>query len=235
MKHDINLLQKKKATQYSGKKLGTILLIVLLLGGLLFAGIKLPIKLLDDAQIRLTALDEQIADQTAIDQKMTEKTQKNAILQQELTQLETLTATRQDVAKYMAAVEASLPTSATITYISLEENTMSISGIVPRDDVLATFALRLRETQVFSSVFVSSSTTPEENSSTAFTISALLPTPLSDATEVTDGSDSEDKAGGGSDSQDDGSGGGSNDDALIADDGANTVASTDVAQNGGTN
>jgi hypothetical protein len=157
------------------------------------------------------------------------------MLQQELSQLETLTATRQDVSKYVAAVEASLPTSATITYLNLEENTMSIGGIVPRDDVLATFALRLRETQVFSSVFVTSSTTPEENSSTAFVISALLPAPLSDATEVTDGSDSTDKAGGGSDSQDDGSGGGSNDDALIAEDGANTVASTDVAQNGGTN
>ncbi|NLT97954.1 MAG: hypothetical protein GXW96_07390, partial [Christensenellaceae bacterium] len=157
MKHDINLLQKKKPTQYSGKKLCIVLLAVLLFGGLLFIGIRLPEKALKNAQIRLADLNQQIANQTAVEQQLTEKTQKNAMLQQELAQLEVLSATRQDIARYVEAVEASLPTSATVTHLNLEGNRMTVNGIVQRADTLATFALRLRETQAFSSVFITSS------------------------------------------------------------------------------
>lgn len=233
MKHDINLLQKKKATQYSGKKLGMVLLIGLLLIGLLFAGIQLPKKALNDAQIRLTALNDQVTNQTAIEQELAEKKQKNAMLQQQLSQLEVLSATREDAAKYLKAVEASLPTSASVTYLSLEENRMTVSGIVQRADALATFALRLRETGAFASVFITSSITPGSNAAISFVVTALLPTPLSDAAGVTDGSDS---AGKPDKSPDEGSKGGSNnDDALIADGGANKVAAADGANSGEAN
>jgi len=234
MKHDINLLQKKKPTQYSGKKLGIVLLAVLLFGGLLFIGIRLPEKALKNAQIRLADLNQQIANQTAVEQQLTEKTQKNAMLQQELAQLEVLSATRQDIARYVEAVEASLPTSATVTHLNLEGNRMTVNGIVQRADTLATFALRLRETQAFSSVFITSSVTPEPNAPTTFVVTALLPTPLSDEAGVTDGSDSPGQS---EESPDQGGQGGSfNDDsALIADGGANTVATVDSAQSGEAN
>ena len=234
MKHDINLLQKKKPTQYSGKKLGIVLLVVLLLGGLLFIGIRLPERALKDAQIRLADLNQQIANQTAIEQQLTEKTQKNAMLQQQLAQLEVLSATRQDVARYVEAVEASLPTSASVTHLSLEGNRMTVSGIVQRADALATFALRLRETQAFSSVFVTSSVTPEPNAPTTFVVTALLPTPLSSEAGVTDGSDSPGKP---EESPDQGGpDGGNNDDgALIADGGSSTVAAADSANSGEAN
>mgnify|MGYP000878131863 CR=1 FL=1 len=233
MKHDINLLQKKKPTQYSGKKLGIALLVVLLLGGLLFAGIQLPERALKDAQIRLADLNQQIANQTAIEQQLTEKTQKNAMLQQQLVQLEVLSVTRQDVARYVKAVEASLPTSATVTHLSLEGNRMTVNGIVQRADALATFALRLRETQAFASVFVTSSVTPEPNAPTSFVVTALLPTPLSDEAGVTGGSDIP----GQPDDRPDQSQGGSNEDdgALIADGDANTVAAADSATSGEAN
>lgn len=234
MKHDINLLQKKKAPQYSGKKLGMVLLIGLLLIGLLLAGIQLPNRALKDAQLRLADLNQQIANQTAIEQQLAEKTQKNAMLQQELSQLEVLSATREDAAKYVEAVETSLPTSASVTYLNLEGNKMTVSGIAQRADALATFALRLRETQVFASVFITSSVTPEPNAPTSFVVTALLPTPLSDAAGVTDGSGSAGKA---EDSPDEGSKGGSSndDDALIAEGGSSTVAAADGARSGEAN
>jgi len=233
MKHDINLLQKKKPTQYSGKKLGIVLLAVLLFGGLLFIGIRLPEKALKNAQIRLADLNQQIANQTAVEQQLTEKTQKNAMLQQELAQLEVLSATRQDIARYVEAVEASLPTSATVTHLNLEGNRMTVNGIVQRADTLATFALRLRETQAFSSVFITSSVTPEPNAPTTFAVTALLPTPLSGEAGVTDGSDRPSQS---EESPDQGGQGGSNeDDALIAEGGANTVAAVDSAESGEAN
>jgi len=233
MKHDINLLQKKKPTQYSGKKLGIALLVVLLFGGLLFIGIRLPEKALKDARMRLADLNQQIANQTAIEKQLTEKTQKNAMLQQQLAQLEVLSATRQDVARYVEAVETSLPTSATVTYLSLEGNRMTVSGTVQRADALATFALRLRETQAFASVFITSSVTSEPNAPTSFVVTALLPTPLSDEAGVTGGSDIP----GQPDDRPDQSQGGSNEDdgALIADGDANTVAAADSATSGEAN
>jgi Tfp pilus assembly protein PilN len=238
MKHDINLLQKKKATQYSSKKLGTLLLIVVLFAALIYGGIALPTSSLSNAQIRLVDLNKQVSDQSEVNQELAQKTQHNAELQEALKQLETLSATRQDVAKYMEAVESSLPTSAAITSIQMSENTMSVTGTAPRDEVLATFALRLRETKVFSSVFVTSSTNPDGDNLIVFLVRAVLPTPLSNAAAVTDGSDGEDKSG-----NDSGNGSDSNDeenkpdsgDAIIADGGANTVASTDAAENGGVN
>jgi Tfp pilus assembly protein PilN len=242
MKHDINLLQRKKVAQYSGKKLGTVLLFVLLFAALLYAGITLPSNSLTSAQIRLADLNNQIADQSTIDQELTEKTQHNATLQEELKQLEALSVTRQDVAKYMEAVESSLPTSASIMSLTISDNAMTITGISPRDEVLATFALRLRQTQAFTSVFVASSTTTGTNSSTMFMISAVLPTPLSDTANVTDGSDSADqsnsddadKADSGDNSNDSGNKPDSGD-ATIAEGEADTVASVDSADNGEAN
>jgi hypothetical protein len=134
----------------------------------------------------------------------------------------------------MAAVESSLPTSATVTSITIKENALSITGVVPRDDVLATFALRLRQTNVFSSVFVVSSATV--GSTTLFSIKAVLPTPLSDTAEITDGSDPADQpADNGAGDQEGGGnngGGNNNGDAIIADGGSESVASVDGAQDG---
>ena len=188
MKHDINLLQKRKAAQYSSKKMGTILLVVLLFAALLYAGITLPSSMLASAQIKLTDLNGQLESQTQIEQELAQKTLQNATLQAQLQQLDSLSATKANVTSYLEAVESSLPTSARITSLTLSGNTMSIGGFVPRDEVLATFALRLRETGAFSDVFVANSTVVEEGKTNQFSLSAILPETMSSATEVTAGS-----------------------------------------------
>ena len=188
MKHDINLLQKRKAAQYSGKKLGTVLLIILLFAALLYAGIALPTNMLASAKIRLSDLDTELANQPAIDQELAEKTLQNATLQQTAKQLETLSDSKLDAAHYIEALETSLPTSAYITSIAMSDNLMSINGIVPRDEVLATFALRLRETGLFLDVYVTNSAVETEGKTTLFSLNATLPEYLGASPDVVDGS-----------------------------------------------
>jgi len=235
MKHDINLLQKRKATQYSGKKLGTVLLFALLFAALLYAGIALPSRSLQNAKIQLADLNNQIASQATVDQDLTQKTQRNAVLQEELTQLQALGSTRQDVEKYLGAVESSLPTSASIMALKISDSTMTITGVAPRDEVLATFALRLRETKAFSSVFVTSSTITGK--STLFSIKALLPATLNDTANVTDGSDSAKQSDSGSGNSDNsGQDNNKNDsDAIMANGGGETVASANSSDSGEAN
>ena len=188
MKHDINLLQKRKAVQYSGKKLGTVLLIILLFAALLYAGIALPSNMLASAKIRLSDLDAEVAAQPAIDQELAEKTLRNATLQQTAQQLESLNDSKLDAASYIEALETSLPTSAYITSITMSDNLMSINGVVPRDEVLATFALRLRETGLFLDVYVTSSAVATEGKTTLFSLNATLPEYLGASPDVVDGS-----------------------------------------------
>ena len=189
MKHDINLLQKRKAAQYSGKKLGTVLLIILLFAALLYAGIALPSNMLASAKIRLSDLDAELASQPAIDQELAEKTLKNATLQQTAMQLESLNDSKLDASHYIEALETSLPTSAYILSITMSDNLMSINGVVPRDEVLATFALRLRETGLFLDVYVTSSAVATEGKATLFSLNATLPEYLGASPDVVDGSD----------------------------------------------
>ncbi len=193
MKHDINLLQKRKAVQYSGKKLGTVLIFILLFAALLYAGITLPSNMLASAKIKLANLDSELVSQPAVDQEQAEKTLQNAMLQQAAKQLEYLNNTKMDATHYIEALETSLPTSAYIDSITTEVNQMIITGVVPRDEVLATFALRLRETGRFLDVYVNSSSVDKDGETTRFTLFATLPEPLGTSPEVIDGSNNTDE------------------------------------------
>lgn len=193
MKHDINLLQKRKAVQYSGKKLGTVLIFILLFAALLYAGITLPSNMLASAKIKLANLDSELVSQPAVDQEQAEKTLQNAMLQQAAKQLEYLNNTKMDATHYIEALETSLPTSAYIDSITTEVNQMIITGVVPRDEVLATFALRLRETGRFLDVYVNSSSVDKDGETTRFTLFATLPEPLGTSPEVIDGSNNIDE------------------------------------------
>ena len=189
MKNDINLLQKRKSKQYSGKKLATVLLIVAFFAALLYAGIALPSRMLAAAQLKSRYLENELMSQPAIEIELAEKTQYNATLMDQVAEIEVLSVAKSDVSQYLSAVEASLPTSARITFLNLSGNMLNISGIVTKDEVLATFALRLRETQLFQNVFISSSVLTNEDNSTLFTILATLPSSLSGSAIVLDGSD----------------------------------------------
>ncbi len=193
MKYDINLLQKRKAVQYSGKKLGTVLIFILLFAALLYAGIALPSNMLASAQIRLANLDTELVSQPAVDQEQAEKTLQNAMLQQAVKQLEDLNDSKTAATHYIEALETSLPTSAYIDGITMADNRMTINGVVPRDEVLATFALRLRETGLFLDVYVNSSAVENDGVTTRFMLIATLPKPLGTSPEVIDGSDKADE------------------------------------------
>jgi Tfp pilus assembly protein PilN len=189
MKNDINLLQKRKAKQYSGKKMATIFLFVALFAALLYAGIALPSRTLAAAQAKSRLLEEELTSQPAIEMELAEKTQYNAMLMDQVTGLKVLSDAKSDVSQYLAAVEASLPTSARISFLNLSGNMLNISGIVTKDEVLATFALRLRESQLFKDVFISSSVLTNEDNTTLFTITVTLPGSLSGSALVLDGSE----------------------------------------------
>ena len=189
MKNDINLLQKRKAKQYSGKKMATILLFVALFAALLYAGIALPSRTLAAAQAKSRLLEEELTSQPAIEMELAEKTQYNAMLMDQVTGLKVLSDAKSDVSQYLAAVEASLPTSARISFLNLSGNMLNISGVVTKDEVLATFALRLRESQLFKDVFISSSVLTNEDNTTLFTITVTLPGSLSGSALVLDGSE----------------------------------------------
>ena len=189
MKHDINLLQKRKPVQYSGKKLGVILLVVLLIGAALYAGIALPLNMLADAKSKLAALDAELSTESGIDQELTDKTNKNVALMQLVQQLQEINDNKENVLHYIEALEASLPTSAYISNLTMADNELTVNGIVPRDEVLATFALRLRETKLFSDVYVTTSTVLTEDKETSFQLIATLSEYLSTAPDIIDGSE----------------------------------------------
>ena len=189
MKNDINLLQKRKTKQYSGKKLATVLLIVALFAALLYAGIALPSRMLSAAQLKSRYLDDELVSQPAIEQELAEKTQYNATLMEQVAGLEVISDAKTDVSQYLEAVESSLPTSARITFLNLSDNIMNISGIAPRDEVLATFALRLQQTELFNDVFILNSVVPSEERTTVFTITVTLPGSLSGSALIMDGSE----------------------------------------------
>lgn len=189
MKHDINLLQKRKPVQYSGKKLGVILLVLLLIGAALYAGIALPLNMLADAKSKLAALDAELSAESGIDQELTDKTNKNVALIQLVQQLQDISDNKESVLHYIEALEASLPTSAYISNLTMADNELTVNGIVPRDEVLATFALRLRETKLFSDVYVTTSTVLTEDKETSFQLVATLPEYLNTAPDIIDGSE----------------------------------------------
>lgn len=192
MKNDINLLQKRKAKQYSGKKLGLVVLGIALFGALLYAGITLPSHTLSDAQLNLSELNNELLAQPAVEQELNEKMQLNATLSAQVTELQALSEARSDISLYLDTVENALPTSAYITSLTLSDNLMNISGVAPRDEVLATFALRLRESTVFKDVFINSSTVPDDSKNTVFTLTATLPKTLSGSSLIEDGSNDAD-------------------------------------------
>lgn len=186
MKHDINLLQKRKATQYSGKKLGIILLAVVLVAALVYAGIALPSGQLDNAKAALARLDEQLVDQQATQQELVLKQAYNTALAQQVTELQKVSEIRSSAADYLDCIEKSLPTDAVVTYLELKDRLLTLNGSVPNDEVLATFALRLKETALFESVQVLSSS--EIDDLTMFNIKLILPEALVSSIPVEDGS-----------------------------------------------
>jgi Tfp pilus assembly protein PilN len=187
MKNDINLLYKRKTKTYSNKKVLAIVLLLVLLAAGMYAGIALPSSALRVAKLKAAELENKLSTSSQTQQELTDKSLQNALLSLQLTELKAIDELRSDVTSYFEAIERAQPTEVAITNLSMSKRSMnisgSISGIPESDKIVATFCLRLREQNVFSNVYLSKTTT-EDNDICTFMVYATLPSPLDSETLI---------------------------------------------------
>jgi Tfp pilus assembly protein PilN len=191
MKNDINLFIKRKNTKNTKKIVAGVFIGVVLLAAFAAVGILLPMNNRVDAQAKLAGLEQQLQSFDFTEEDLLGNTERNAMLTQQLEELTRLHESRSDILAYLGDIENALPTSAQITYMSLTGNQLQITGTAPGDAEVATLSLHLRESDLFSSVFVSTSTLSEESDGTMFTLTAALPVSLSGEALVESGSETD--------------------------------------------
>ncbi len=181
MKNDINLLKHRKIAAGSGKKRSYVLFAILF-AVILLAGIVLPLRSLSSAKLKLYALESELMMTTVTQESLNLTMGQVAQLRSQLSDLQTLHASRSDILSYLSAIERSLPHTAELAQLTFSGNVLSISGTAPDDTTLAVFLLQLRNSGAFSNVFLSNSTSPSGQTKQAmFTLTATLPVPLSGA------------------------------------------------------
>jgi hypothetical protein len=187
MKNDINLLSKRKTKTYSSKKVFGIVLLLLLLVGGMYAGIALPSAALRVAKLEAAVLEGKLSASSQTQQGLTDKSQREALLALQLTELKAISEIRSDVSGYLGAVEKAQPSEITLSRLAISKKVMSISGYLTgldnSDEIIATFCLRLREQGVFSSVYLLNTTT-ETSGICTFSISVSLPSSLDSETLI---------------------------------------------------
>ncbi len=187
MKNDINLLSKRKTKAYSSKKiLGIVLLIIFLAGGM-YAGIALPSAALRAAKLEAALLEGKLSASSQTQQDLTDKSQRQALLALQLSELKAIDGIRTDVSEYLAAVEKAQPREITLSRLAVSKKIMSISGYLTGfdngDEIIATFCLRLREQGVFTSVYITNTTT-EKSGICTFSLAVVLPLSLDSETLI---------------------------------------------------
>ncbi|MBT3318907.1 MAG: PilN domain-containing protein [Clostridia bacterium] len=194
IKNDINLVFKRKTKQYSPKSLAITIVAVTVIGVGVFFGITLPTKNLAATKKAVTNLENEIAQYSALamssgeTDEMSEvpadltletvliiKSEKLSSLNEQLDGLKLISTAESNALAYIYAIEESIPGEINIGNLIMNGQTLEIIGISYDDTSLATFCLRLRETGMFTDVFVSTSMVrfPGEKSA-IFTISAEL-------------------------------------------------------------
>jgi Tfp pilus assembly protein PilN len=194
MKNDINLFVKRKNNKNAKKIVAGVLIGAAVLVVFVAAGILLPMSNRVNATIQLSGLEQQLQTFDFTEEDLIANTEKNELLTQQLDELTLLHESRSDILGYLDNIENALPTTAQITYMSLTGNQLQITGIAPGDAEVATLSLHLRESGLFSSVFVSTSTVSEESDKTMFSLTAALPVSLSGEALVEAGSENENES-----------------------------------------
>lgn len=186
MKNDINLLTIRKITGKDDKKL-TYVLFFILFAVVLAAGIILPSRARDEAEQKLKRLENALSKITITDGTFAETKNNATFAVNQRAQLEALYSSRSDILSYLSVIERSLPQSAVLTHIKFADNYVNISGIAPSDSILAAFCLKLRQSNVFTSVFVSSSSLLSDDTHSMFSLTATLHKSLSGGAAVEEG------------------------------------------------
>jgi len=177
MKNDINLLYRHDIKKESKSKYAVIILAVLVIIAAMYAGLALTSGEIAALKARAAELDSRLGSGASVQQQLADKTQQSRLLKLKVEEIMAIGDSKSAVKKYLAAVESSLPDSANITNLVFSEQTMNITGTAADDDVIATFCLKLRQTDMFGEVFIASSLVTDDGSA-AFNITAVLPANL---------------------------------------------------------
>ena len=181
MKNDINLLYKRKQKQYSSKKWAGIMLGVVFFAGALYFGITLPTNNLAATKVQVADLDSKLNENAGIEAQMLEKSVEFRSLEEQLAGLKLISTAKSDVTLYLETIEESVPVEAYITQMSMGDEALDILGVAQSDEILATFMLRLREKNLFSDLYVASTTVMfGTDTTTMFRLTGTLPVSLSD-------------------------------------------------------
>lgn len=194
IKNDINLIFRRKSKQYSPKSLAITIAAVTVIGIGAFFGITLPTNNLAATKKAVTNLENEIAQYSALSLSSDSsfdaetlpadvtletililKSERLSSLNEQLDGLKLISTAESNALAYIYAIEDSIPAEINIGSLTMRGQTLEMVGISENDTALATFCLRLRETAMFSDVFVSTTMVqlPEEKSA-IFTISAVL-------------------------------------------------------------
>ena len=188
MKNDINLLQKRKTQKYSAQKWAMILLGIALFAGAVYAGFTIPANVRTAAQLNLTELRGELLNTSGTDEDISALNSEYAQRKEQLDALTAIDAAKTDMGEYIDAIEASLPTTANISYLYAGDEVINLTGVAEDDDVIAAFCLHLRESGKFSQVFLVSSTL-SSNGTTSFSIHLTLPVTLDSSAVLPEATD----------------------------------------------
>ncbi|MGE5496202.1 MAG: PilN domain-containing protein [Burkholderiales bacterium] len=177
MKNDINLLYKRRIKTYSGKNIAIALLLIVVIAAGMYAGIAIPSGTISAMKIEAAQLDSHLSSSSETQQDLKDKTQREAVLSLQIAELEAIENSRLDIAKFLSAVEASLPTEANLSSLQFTDEAINLIGTANSDNDISTFCLRLKEQNVFKDVYITNSTS--DGQTLGFGITATLPSPLS--------------------------------------------------------
>lgn len=192
MKNDINLLTRRKIKSYSSKNVTVLLLIILLIGAIAYAGITLPSNARQAVRIKAAEVQKELAS-SAVDQKdIGDKSDLKAKLEMQLAELNALKESKADISNYVDVIERSRPSKIYISMLTTDSSTnLNLLGRADTDKTIAIFCLRLRQQNVFKKVFLSYSITDTKNKETTFAIVLTLPKTL-DSTTIIQGLEKKD-------------------------------------------
>ncbi len=157
MKNDINLLQKRKNQKFSGQKWAALILVIVLIAGAAYAGITIPSSLRFTAHLAAAKLNSDIQNATGQAGDLSELNSAYAQRKEQLDALATIDTSTSAISEYINAVEQACPTTVNLSLFNASGETIHINGTAASDEDIATFCLHLRETGIFSSVFLENS------------------------------------------------------------------------------
>lgn len=197
-KNDINLIQRRKSGQYSIKNIMIAIGILIFVGVCVYLGITLPTKNLSDTKAAVIRLEDQLQQfsgialsaggtntdndipvNASLDTIYMEKTKQLKALEEQLKSLKIISTAESNALAYIKAIEESTPKKVNLTSITMSKDNLSLNGTASGDTTLAVFCLKLKETNLFSNVFVSSSMVIiPGDTATIFNMTATLNEPL---------------------------------------------------------